>query len=128
MRDMKISAHLSLAEMCASATGTRLKISNEPDEKVISNMKIWAEHIFEPIRNHFNVPIAVISGFRCPKLNTAVGGSKTSEHVTGSAGDLDQDGMNKGVSNKDVFEFAKKNLNFNQMIWEFGTKTLKDER
>jgi zinc D-Ala-D-Ala carboxypeptidase len=120
MKDIKISEHLSLAEICKSATATRLHIDNEPKEEHLNNAKIWAEHIFEPIRKHFGVPIGVISMFRCKTLNSAVGGSKTSEHLTASAGDLDQDGMNHGVSNKDVFEWAKKNLNFNQMIWEFG--------
>lgn len=120
---MKLSKHLSLEEVTISDTAKRLGIKNEPTEQHISNLELLAENIFEPIREHFNVPIYVSSGYRSKKLNDAVpGSSKTSQHSKGEALDLDQDGHNSKVTNKDIFEFIKGNLEFDQLIWEFGDK------
>jgi hypothetical protein len=78
-----------------------------------------AEKIFQPVREHFKVPISVTSGYRSKKLNKLIGGAKNSEHVEGRAFDLDADVFG-GVTNKEIFDFIKTNLEFNQLIWEFG--------
>lgn len=119
---MKISAHLDLSEVTRSETAKRKGISNMPTPEHLENFKKLAENIFEPIRKHFGVPIMISSGYRSKALNTAIGGSLTSQHCSGEAIDIDMDGSSNGVTNKMVFDFVKANLNFDQLIWEFGTK------
>ena len=82
-------------------------------------MKITAEKVFEPVREHFRIPIGISSFFRCEKLNTAVGGSKTSQHCKGEAIDIDAD-IYGGVTNSKIFHWIRKNLDFHQLIWEYG--------
>ena len=123
---MKISEHLDLAEVTRSETAKRKGISNEPTAEHLENFKKLAENIFEPIRNHFNVPIHISSGYRSKALNTSIGGSLTSQHCSGEAIDIDMDGSSNGVTNKMVFDFIKANLNFDQMIWEFGNSNNPD--
>lgn len=117
---MKLSKNLSLSECTKSNTAKRLGINNDPDEQVINNLRNIAENIFQPLRDHFNHPIYVSSGYRSPKLNAAIGGSRTSQHMAGKALDLDAD-IFKGLSNADIFNYIKDNLEFDQLIWEYGT-------
>jgi hypothetical protein len=123
---MKLSEHLDLAEVTRSDSAKRKGISNMPTPEHIENFKKLAENIFEPIRKHFGVPIHISSGYRSKALNTAIGGSLTSQHCTGEAIDIDMDGSSSGVTNKMVFEFIKSNLNFDQLIFEHGTKDAPD--
>ena len=123
---MKLSEHLDLSEVTRSDMAKRRGISNMPTPEHIENFKILAENIFEPIRKHFGVPIFVSSGYRSKALNTAIGGSLTSQHCLGQALDLDMDGTPNGVTNKMVFDFIKDNLEYDQLISEFGTKEKPD--
>jgi zinc D-Ala-D-Ala carboxypeptidase len=123
---MQLSEHLSLAEVTRSETAKRKGISNMPTEEHIANFKLLAENIFEPIRNHFGKPIHISSGYRSKDLNTAIGGALSSQHCQGEAIDIDMDGHAGGVTNKMVFDFIKDNLNFDQLIWEFGTDAAPD--
>jgi zinc D-Ala-D-Ala carboxypeptidase len=116
---MQLSKHLSLAEVTRSETAKRKGISNQPTAEHLENFKKLAENIFEPIREHFGVPILISSGYRSKDLNTAIGGSLTSQHCQGEAIDIDMDGAGT-ISNADVFKYIKENLNFDQLIWEFG--------
>jgi len=118
---MKISNHLSLSEVTRSETAKRKGISNTPTAEHLENFKILAENVFEKIRTHFGVPIHISSGYRSKELNDAIGGSQTSQHSKGQAIDIDMDGSSNGVSNADVYNFIKDNLEFDQLIWEFGT-------
>lgn len=118
---MKISNHLSLAEVTRSETAKRRGISNTPTAEHLENFKILAENVFEKIRAHFMVPIHISSGYRSKELNDAIGGSQTSQHSKGQAIDIDMDGSSSGVTNADVYNFIKDNLDFDQLIWEFGT-------
>jgi hypothetical protein len=68
------------------------------------------------------VPIHISSGYRSVELNKCIGGSLTSQHCSGEAIDIDMDGSPSGVTNKMVFDYIKDNLEFDQLIWEFGTK------
>lgn len=115
-----ISAHITLAEAIKSQTATRKGIDNIPTEEHLANMQYLAETIFEPLRAHFNKPLGISSFYRGPKLNKAVGGSATSQHVNGEAMDIDGD-IFGGVSNTDIFNYIKSNLPFDQLIYEFGT-------
>lgn len=119
---MKISEHLDLSEVIRSESAKRLGIRNMPNEEHIQNLKKLAENIFEPIRRNFRVPIRVSSGYRSVALNRAIGGSQTSQHSTGEAIDIDMDGNSHEITNKNIFEYIKNNLNFDQLIWEYGSK------
>lgn len=118
---MQLSKHLSLAEVTRSDSAKRKGISNQPTAQHLENFKKLAEKVFEPIREHFKVPIHISSGYRSKELNAAIGGSLTSQHCSGEAIDIDMDGSASGVSNADVFNYIKNNLEFDQLIWEFGT-------
>jgi len=113
-----ISKHISYKEGVYSITAIRKGIDNEPNEEQLSNMKLVAEKIFEPVRIHFKVPIKVNSFFRSPDLNKAIGGSTKSQHCKGQAIDID-DTYGK-IKNSDIYWWIKDNLDFDQMIWEFG--------
>jgi hypothetical protein len=119
---MKLSEHLDLSEVTRSESAKRNGISNMPTEQHIANFKLLAEKVFEPIRNHFRCPIHISSAYRSIELNRAVKGSLTSQHCSGEAIDVDMDGTPNGVTNKMVFDYIKDNLEFDQLIWEFGTK------
>jgi hypothetical protein len=119
---MKLSEHLDLSEVTRSDMAKRKGLSNMPTPEHLENFKKLAENIFEPIRKHFGVPIMISSGYRSKALNTAIGGSLTSQHCQGEAIDIDMDGTPNGVTNKMVFDYIKAHLNFDQLIWEFGTK------
>lgn len=113
---MRISKHISIEEATLSPTGLRLGIDNTPNEDVLVNMKLVAERCFEPIRNWYNRPIKVNSFYRCEALNKAVKGSATSQHVQGKAMDIST-GTKAG--NKLIYEWAKNNLIFDQLINEY---------
>jgi len=117
---MKLSEHLDLSEVTRSESAKRKGISNMPTEAHIANFKLLAENIFEPIRQHFRCPIIISSGYRSKELNAAIGGSLTSQHCQGEAIDIDMDGTPNGVTNRMVFDYIKDNLNFDQLIYEFG--------
>jgi hypothetical protein len=118
---MKLSEHLDLSEVVRSESAKRKGISNMPTAEHIENFKLLAEKVFEPIRNHFRCPIYISSAYRSKELNASIpGASATSQHCTGEAIDLDMDGTPHGVSNRMVFDYIKDNLNFDQLIYEFG--------
>jgi hypothetical protein len=116
---MQLSKNLSLAEVTRSETAKRKGISNMPTPEHLENFKKLAEKVFQPIREHFGKPIHISSGYRSAALNKAVGGSSSSQHCTGEAIDIDMDGTD--ITNAQIFNFIKDNLEFDQMIWEFGT-------
>lgn len=117
---MKLSEHLTLAEVIRSESAKRLGVSNMPTALHIANLKLLAEHVFEPIRNNFRVPVYISSGYRSAELNALTpGSSKTSDHTKGRALDLDQDGHAHGLTNNEVFYWAIANLKFKQVIAEY---------
>jgi zinc D-Ala-D-Ala carboxypeptidase len=118
---MKISPNLTLAEVSKSNTAIKLGIDNEPKGEHLNNMIHTANAIFQPIRNHFGKPIFVSSGYRSPELNKAIAGAASnSQHCKGEALDLDNDAV-EYPTNKDIFEYIKNHLDFDQLIWEFGS-------
>lgn len=116
---MRLTRNLSLAEMIKSNTAKRLGIKNSPTDEHLGNMILWAENIFQPIRDQFQEPIIISSGYRSEKLNEAIGGSLNSQHSKGQAGDIDQDNTGTKVTNRDVFDFILDHLDFDQLILEF---------
>jgi zinc D-Ala-D-Ala carboxypeptidase len=121
---MQLSKNLSLAEVMRSETAKRKGISNMPTPEHIENFKLLAEKIFQPIREHFGKPIHISSGYRSAALNKAIGGASSSQHCSGEAIDIDMDGTD--VTNAQIFNYIKDNLEFDQLIWEFGTDSNPD--
>ena len=117
---MKISSHITLKEAVKSNTALRRGIDNTPGEYEISNMVGLAINVFEPLREYVCGPIKVTSMFRSKDLNTAIGGSLSSQHCQGRAMDLDDTFGHK--TNAQMFNYIKDNLSFDQLIWEFGDK------
>ena len=119
---MKLSNHLDLGEVTRSESAKREGIINMPTPEHYENLKVIAEKVFEPIREHFGVPIFISSGYRSEALNVYIGGSRSSDHSKGRALDLDMDGSSSGVTNKMIFDYIKDSLDYDQLIWEFGSK------
>ena len=114
---MKISEHISYKEATRSVTALRLGIDNTPNEYQLQNMEIIAKNVFEPLRKAVGGAIKINSFFRCEDLNKAIGGSSRSQHCQGRAIDIDD---NYGyMSNNDMYKYIKKNLDFDQLIFEF---------
>lgn len=112
---MKISRYCSYEEATKSQTAERKGIDNQPNTEQTENMKYVAKNVFDKVREAMCCPLYVSSFFRSPALNKAIGGSKTSEHMEGCAIDIDHPTLNKKI-----FHYIRENLNFNQLIWEFG--------
>ena len=113
-----ISKHISDREGVYSITATRRGLDNTPNGEQLANMKLLAEKVFEPLREWVGGPIRINSFFRGPELNTAIGGSSKSQHCKGQAVDIDDGGCNK--TNAQMYKYIKDELEFDQMIWEFG--------
>ena len=80
--------HFTIQELTASATAERLAIDNTPPRAAQQMLTILVEQLLDPIRRRYGAPIIVTSGFRCPALNTAVGGVTNSHHIVGCAADI----------------------------------------
>jgi hypothetical protein len=116
---IRISKHISYKEATRSATALRLGIENIPNEYQLQNMEMVAKKVFEPLREAVDAPIKINSFFRCEELNKAIGGSSKSQHCQGRAIDIDD--IYGHVSNAFMYYYIKDNLDFDQLIWEFGT-------
>lgn len=119
---MNLSPNLSIAEVTKSATAIKNGIDNRPSAVHLDNLKRTALLIFQPIRDHFGVPIGISSGYRSLSLNRIIGGSQTSQHSLGEALDLDAD-IYGGVTNQEIYEFIRDNLEFDQLIHEYGSES-----
>jgi hypothetical protein len=115
----KISKHISYHEGTYSRTGERRDLDNTPNEDQLECMKEVAENLFEPLREWVGGPIKINSFFRGEPVNTAIGGSTKSQHMKGQAIDIDDTFGHK--TNAEMYHYIKDNLDFDQMIWEFGT-------
>jgi hypothetical protein len=112
--------HFTIEELYASDTAKRLGINNKPDIQQVINLVYLAAYVLEPLREVMDEPIKIGSGFRCQKLNKAVGGVYNSQHLKGQAVDLCIDGdLEKG---KRWFNYIKDHLPFDQLIWEHNSK------
>lgn len=121
-----LSNHVSLAEFCHSDTAKRRGIDNTiKDPAHLASAKLLCEKVFEPIREHFGVPIHISSGYRSAALNRAVKGSASSQHCRAEAMDIDADRYGK-VTNKEIFDYIREHLDWDQMIWEFGNDSQPD--
>ena len=114
----KISKHVSYKEGVRSRTADRMGLDNTPNNLQLKCMKDIAEGLFEPLRKWVGGPIKINSFFRGEPVNTAIGGSKYSQHMKGQAIDIDDTFRHK--TNAEMYHYIKDNLDFDQLIWEFG--------
>lgn len=124
-----ISEHITYNEATRSITAKRNNILNTPNKAQLKNMRLLAENVLEPLRAGLGgKPIYCVSFFRSKNLNSIVGGAINSQHMAekGAAVDVDNDGREDSPSNDEVFHYIKDNLEFDQLIWEYGTKTKPD--
>ena len=118
----QLTKNFSLHELTKSETAARRGMENNPGEAEIANLKLLAEKVLQPVREHFARGVHVNSGFRHPDVNAAVGGSRTSDHTRGMAADIEI----PGVANADLAEWIKNNMDFTQLILEFYTPGIPD--
>jgi hypothetical protein len=113
-----LSKYLYLSDVIYSNTALKNNISNMPTKEHLENLKILGREVYDKMYEHFDGNIRISSGYRSAALNKAVGGSTTSQHLLGQA--LDIQGTGK-VSNAQVFDYVRNNLEYHQLIWEYGT-------
>jgi len=119
---MNLTQNFTLAEMIKSETALRHDMDNTPGEAEIASLKLLAEKVLQPVRDHYGKGVKVNSGFRHPEVNAKVGGSKTSDHCKGMAADIEI----PGVPNHELAEWIQANLEFTQLILEFYTRGVPD--
>ena len=114
---IEISKYVSYAE----ATQTSTKITNVPNAKQLEAIRYLCVNVFDKVREHFGVPIKINSVFRSQLVNNAIGGADTSQHLANNGSAIDIDDTLGKCTNKQIFNYIKDNLNFDQLIWEGGT-------
>ena len=117
MQHKQLSKHFSLGEFTKSQTASRLGIDNTPPDHVKKNLKLLAEAVLEPVRSHFGKPVRISSGYRSLPLNEAVGSKPSSQHIRGEAADFEI----PGIPNLEVAIWISKHLQYDQVIWEYGS-------
>ena len=106
--------YFTIKELCKSSTATLKRIDNTPNSEIVNNLEQLVDNILDPLREKYGKPIKVNSGFRCPELNKIVGGSKTSQHLTGFAADITAGTVSE---NKKLFDLIQQlDLPFDQLI------------
>ena len=118
MEDTYLTPHFRLSEFTRSATAHARGIDNTPTEEIVSNLRHLCENVLEPLRQHFGQPVVISSGYRCPTLNRAVGGAKTSQHMTGEAADIRVPDSATGMK---WFTWMMEHLKYDQLIKERAT-------
>ena len=112
--------YFTVNELCKSSTATKKGIANVPSAEERANLEALIENVLDPLREAWGKPIIVNSGFRCERLNKAVGGAAGSQHKTGEAADIEAVTRDP-ADNRRLFELViKLGLPFDQMINEFG--------
>ena len=119
---MNLTTNFSLHEMTKSETALRKNIPNIPTKDTLANLKTLVEKVLQPVRDHYGVGVKVNSGYRSPDVNTAVGGSRTSDHCKGMAADIEI----AGLPNAELAQYIKDNLKYTQLILEFYTPGISD--
>jgi zinc D-Ala-D-Ala carboxypeptidase len=118
----QLTANFSLHELTKSETALRMGFDNTPGEKETAALKLLAEKVLQPVRDHFGKGVKCNSGFRSPESNAAVGGSRTSDHCKGQAADIEI----PGVPNAELAQWIMDNLEYTQLILEFYTPGIPD--
>lgn len=115
---MRLSKDFTLQELTVSSTATKHGISNIPNQDQITNLILLCQFILQPIKEHFNKPVIINSGYRSPELCLLVNSTVTSQHTKGQAADFEIN----GISNKELADWIVANLDYDQCILEFWNK------
>ena len=108
--------YFTIKELCRSTVATQKGIDNTPNSTIVNNLNQLINNILDPLREKYGKPIYVNSGYRCPALNSAVKGSKTSSHLKGLAADIT---VGSPTKNKKLFDLIQElNLPYDQLIDE----------
>jgi len=108
--------------MIKSETALRHRLDNTPPDFVIDNLSVLCNEILQPVREYFGKGVKINSGYRSPAVNSAVGGSRTSDHCKGMAADIEI----PGIPNYELAKFIADNFQFRQLILEFYTPGIPD--
>ena len=121
---MQLSENFYLGEFLRSPEAAKRNIDEqtEPDEEIIVNLEKLAVNVLQPARDHIGIAVHVSSGYRCPRLNKAVGGSSSSDHMYGRAADISVNSQR----NRELFFFIKEKCEFKQLIWYYGDSEYPD--
>ena len=112
---MKLTKNFTLSEMTKSQTALRLGIENKPNQQQILCLKTLCQKILQPIRDRFEKPLIISSGFRSIELSQRIGSSAKSQHCKGEAADFEI----QGLDNKKLAEHISNNYDYDQLILEF---------
>jgi hypothetical protein len=112
---MYLTKNISLKELTKSESAARFGISNIPTDDIILNLLSLATNILQPVRDHYDLPLIITSGYRSPELCVKIGSAITSQHTKGQAADFEI----YGIANKDLSDWIHENLNYDQLILEF---------
>lgn len=117
MNDIQLSKHFKLSEFTRSATASKYNIDNTPNVEVISNLQALCQNVLKPLREYFNTPIIISSGYRCPALDNHpnVRGATNSQHMKGEAADLHLPSIAIG---RRWVEYLLEFGHFDHLIWE----------
>lgn len=113
----RLSRHFSLAGLTRSETARRRGIDNRPPPELVPNLRLLARGLDE-VRRLLGHRLRISSGYRCPELNAAVGGARTSQHCEGLAADFECPGF--GTPLEIVVALQRSPIAFDQCILEFG--------
>ena len=116
----RISKNFTLDELLASNTAKKCGIINAPGLAEVCNLCALVHNVLQPLRDAMNEPIKIGSGYRCTRLNQAVGGVANSQHTKGEAVDLCIEGDK--LKGKRWFDWIKSHCEFDQLIWEHNSK------
>ena len=116
----RISKNFTLEEFTTSTTANERGITNVPSTQQVANICALVHNVLQPLRNAMGHEIKIGSGYRCPRLNAAVGGVSNSQHMNGEAADLCIDGDR--IKGKRWFDWIKAHVVFDQLIWEHNAK------
>lgn len=115
--------YFELSEFINSSTAKKKGIDNSPSFEIVSHLDELVEKVLDPLRAAYGQPISVSSGYRCPALNKAVGGSSTSVHMIGYAADLQVGGSFNKFRDFVVDWFKKTGTPFDQVLLESSRST-----
>lgn len=107
--------YFTIKELCKSNTAESKNIDNTPSDNIVTNLTRLVDNVLDPLREWYNKPIYINSGYRCKELNKAVGGVSNSYHLKGMAADIDMGDKN---DNQPLFDYIKDNLSFTELGWE----------
>lgn len=115
--------YFTLQELIRSEVAAKKKIDNTPTFEVVDHLRELTEKVLEPLRAAYGMSINVSSGYRCPELNMAVGGSATSVHQIGYAVDLQVNRSFEEFRDFVVEWFKKTGTRFDQILLERNKAT-----